>query len=261
MLKPADIKKCSNSIFVSYSRNDRKRLLWLTDNLSAAKFTPFVDTQMPTSVRWENFLQKKISECACLLVVWSRCSIKSPEVRKEIVYALQNNKPIIPVRIDNVLPPEEFSHLNTADLSAWSGYSGFSEWRKVLDCLKDFGVPHNVCLNPVHLLRKKIRDHTAIGQNQRDQGRDQGEIREVPIKVGTMKDFNDEITSLARSGYEIVAHGEGYACLEKKNVLRMKIFIPLVMFFIIPGIVYRKVIKNSPDTERVKVILVEEHFP
>lgn len=261
MLKPADIKKCSNSIFVSYSRNDRKRLLWLTDNLSAAKFTPFVDTQMPTSVRWENFLQKKISECACLLVVWSRCSIESHEVRKEVAYALQNDKPVIPVRIDNVLPPEDFRHLNTADLSAWSGYSGFSEWKKVIDSLEAFGVPHKVCLNPVHMLRKKMRDHTAIGQNQQDQLVVQDKIREVPIKVGSMKDFNDEITSLARSGYEIVAHSEGDVCLEKKNILKMKFFIPLVMFFIIPGVVYYKVIKNSPHTERVRVILVEEHFP
>jgi TIR domain len=207
-----------NFVFISYSRKDTSRVGWIEDGLSAAGIEFFIDRPTPTDSRWESHLQHKIARCACLLVVWTKDSVESGSVPREVAHAIAQKKRIVPVRLDHVLPPDAFMHLVAADLHRWRGNSEHSEWRKVLHAIKTSGLTTR---NP------RAKTVTEL------------------IRVGSRRELFETVSDLLGQGYRIAATDAEGALLEKTQKITWL------------AVVYPKFFDRLPKVERIRVTLIE----
>lgn len=249
-------------VFISYSRDDKERVEWIVDNIAAARFDYFVDTQMPSSVQWESYIKRKISDSACLLVVWSDRSVVSSEVKKEVFEALRIGKVVVPVRIDRMPPPNEFSSLNVIDLSEWRGNSNFTEWQKAIDMMTASGVSRRCKIRDVSRKFKVfVRNGVCVSKNQGysevDAGGQWKGGREFSVVVSCREDLFAEVAKLLNDGYSVVHSEDQFVIVEKVRRIRYSVLIPLLLLFFVPGLVYLKILKNTPWAECVRVVLVE----
>src|SRR4051812_44386384 len=72
------------SVFVSYSRADKPRVEGLADLLRGLGLSVFLDQRsIVAGERWRDSLDRALSSCDALVVVWSRQAARSEWVRKE----------------------------------------------------------------------------------------------------------------------------------------------------------------------------------
>jgi TIR domain len=72
---------------------------------------------------------------------WSRNSVGSDWVRAEAAYALRKDK-LVPLLIDDADPPVRFIHIQTIDLSAWTGETRAEPFERLVGDLRHyFGQP------------------------------------------------------------------------------------------------------------------------
>ena len=124
----------SCQVFISYRRESGEILArMLYDKLTRQGYDAFYDHEDLPSGPFEEELYKRIDECTDVLVVLApgsldRCSDPKDWVRKEISYAIEANKNIIPIMIpgfsfDNVELPEELLPLKKCNgIEANMGY-------------------------------------------------------------------------------------------------------------------------------------------
>jgi hypothetical protein len=86
-------------IFVSYERTDQEYVGRLIAWLSRAGVEVWFDRDIATGHRWENVLRERIESCQALLVVMTPSAAGSEWVAKEVGYARELNKPILPLRL------------------------------------------------------------------------------------------------------------------------------------------------------------------
>jgi WD40 repeat protein len=86
--------------FISYSHLDRAFAIRLREALRAAGKRPWLDeTEISGGTRWNDALQRAIEHADAFVFLLSPQSAGSPECRRELDYALELNKRILPVRI------------------------------------------------------------------------------------------------------------------------------------------------------------------
>ncbi len=93
-------------IFLSYSSKDAQAAERIRDALSAAGYEVFWDQATPPGQDWDSWIRSKLQGSKLAVVLWSKTSVESPNVRHEAMIALGHKK-IIPVMID-ALTPEDF---------------------------------------------------------------------------------------------------------------------------------------------------------
>jgi WD40 repeat protein len=96
--------------FISYSHLDRAFAVRLRDALRAAGQRPWLDeTEISGGTRWSDALERAIQHADAFVFLLSPHSAGSRECRRELDYALELNKRILPVRIAETpaeaLPP------------------------------------------------------------------------------------------------------------------------------------------------------------
>lgn len=98
-------------IFFSYSRKDTNQIEQLNDVLESANHEVWVDTQdIRAGAQWQTSIVQAIVESDFFLIALSQNSIKSDNVRRELVIAVNNKKKIIPVCIEEVELPYEMQY-------------------------------------------------------------------------------------------------------------------------------------------------------
>ncbi|MEQ9400968.1 MAG: TIR domain-containing protein [Longimicrobiales bacterium] len=107
-------------IFVSYSSTDRDRVAPLVATLEAEGWSVWWDRMIPAGQSWPDVIEARLAESRLGLVVWTRASVESKWVRIEAREA-ERRTALLPVRLDDVAPPLEFSELQAADLVGWDG--------------------------------------------------------------------------------------------------------------------------------------------
>ena len=241
-------------VFISYARHDRRRVAWIEESLAAEGYAYFIDNRMSVACEWDGELTSKIMECSCLLVVWSSISVESKWVVQEVALAESLSKRIIPVRISNIYPPQQFSKLNAADLTKWQGNRSNEEWQKVLSAIKVCGLgqaPALVALIP--RIKSRARDASSVAENQMEiSGR---RILERSAIAKSKEEFNVLIQEYIRHGYRLIDSMEDLATVERINKYNIFVAILLTIFLIIPGFIYRRMHKKLPHTDRVTIIL------
>jgi hypothetical protein len=89
----------ARSVFISYSRSDRRVVELFAARLRAHGLDVWYDYEIVTGERFSQVIQQRIDACAVVIVMMSPASVASEWVDREITYAQQQFKSIMPVRI------------------------------------------------------------------------------------------------------------------------------------------------------------------
>ncbi len=114
-----------SDIFLSYKREDEARAGAIGRALNESGFDVWWDRGLPGGESWRANIEKELHGARCVVVLWSRASV-APEghfVRDEAGRALAKGL-LVPVRIDNVVPPVGFGEIQCLDLIRWRGRIG-----------------------------------------------------------------------------------------------------------------------------------------
>lgn len=109
-----------SDIFISYAREDESRVNKLADEFKRLGWSVWYDPNIGTSAEYDEQIERELDSASCVVVVWSRSSIKSRWVRAESAAADAQGK-LVPVSFESdIVPPLEFRQLNVARLSSVS---------------------------------------------------------------------------------------------------------------------------------------------
>lgn len=107
-------------VFVSYSDADRDRVVPLVQRLRRRRWEVWWDRENRIGVQWRDVIEDRLHHARCVVVVWTRRSVKSRYVRDE-ADAAAGRGVLVPARFDAVEPPIGFRDLQYADLVGWHG--------------------------------------------------------------------------------------------------------------------------------------------
>lgn len=123
-------------IFVSYSTADRETAHLLADALEPEGWNTWWDREIPAGVTFETYIEQRLNEATCAVVIWSKNSVDSMWVRAEANEAMAQKK-LVPVLIDDSQPPLVFRQIQTADLRGWKGDRGDQRFTKLVGDLRN----------------------------------------------------------------------------------------------------------------------------
>ena len=84
--------------FISYSRIDQEFALKLARELKSAGFLIWLDQlDIPTGARWDDEIEKALSECGIFMAILTPASIASENAKDEFGYAIDHGKRILPI--------------------------------------------------------------------------------------------------------------------------------------------------------------------
>jgi hypothetical protein len=130
-------------VFLSYSSKDLDRVRLIRDALAERGFDVFWDQTLPAGIDWDTWIRQHLAQSKCALVVWSKNSVGSDNVRHEAKIAKDQRK-LLPVLIDD-LAAEEFPMglyvFQAAQLAIWHGNTHDDAWLRVLREIEDKLMP------------------------------------------------------------------------------------------------------------------------
>jgi DNA-binding response OmpR family regulator len=130
-------------IFISYSHQDRSTIERLAAALQQEPLSVWWDRHIETGRAFDREIEDAISNARSVIVAWSRNSVESDWVRAEAAYALEKKK-LLPIRLDNSVPPLRFFHIQTIDLTTWDGSNQAHAYRQLAtDIVKMVKQPAN----------------------------------------------------------------------------------------------------------------------
>jgi hypothetical protein len=109
-----------SDIFISYSSEERPRVLPLINALEKTGWSVFWDRTIPAGKTWRQVIGDEIRTCRSVVVVWTERSITSEWVLEEAETG-KRRQILIPVLLDEVEPPFGFGTIQAANLAAWDG--------------------------------------------------------------------------------------------------------------------------------------------
>lgn len=109
-----------DEIFLSYSSSDRKKAQLLAEALKVQGYSVWWDKKIPPGEKFDTFIQKKLNQAKCVIVLWSEDSVDSDWVKEEASDG-EKRDILIPALIDDILPPFGFRRIQAARLIDWKG--------------------------------------------------------------------------------------------------------------------------------------------
>src|SRR5260370_20250430 len=95
-------------VFVSYSSTERDRALAVADALEGAGIRVWIDRQaIPGGASWSAAIVRGIQHCTVFAVLGSAQAYASPNVQRELNLAVEENKPLLPLLIEQTAAPPE----------------------------------------------------------------------------------------------------------------------------------------------------------
>jgi Tol biopolymer transport system component len=107
-------------IFLSYSSADREQVVPLVQALQEDGFVVWWDRDIRPGPSFDREIEQAIDSAGCMVVVWSSSSVESEWVRSEVEEGARRGI-LVPVMIEEVMPPLAYRRRQSADLSAWGG--------------------------------------------------------------------------------------------------------------------------------------------
>ncbi len=117
-------------IFISYAREDEKKVGQLVSSLETRSWSVFWDRAIPPGKTWRQIIGEKLDTAACVIVVWSKSSVKSGWVIEEAEVA-QGRGVLVPILFDAVKPPLGFGGIQAADFSSWDGERHSNQFQRL----------------------------------------------------------------------------------------------------------------------------------
>jgi len=119
--------------FLSYSSIDKDFALQLGNELKSVGFPIWLDQlDIPTGARWDDEVEKALEACEIFMVILTPASISSENVKDEIGYAIDHNKRILPVLLENADLPLRLRRFQYVDFTSKSYEEGIESAKKTL---------------------------------------------------------------------------------------------------------------------------------
>ena len=107
-----------SDIFISYAREDRKKIEALAKGFENQGWSVWWDRKIPPGKTFSQVIEEELADARCVVVAWSKHSVKSNWVKEEADEGL-NKEILIPVIIEDVLLPMGFRRIQAVDLIKW----------------------------------------------------------------------------------------------------------------------------------------------
>lgn len=110
-------------IFLSYASSDRASAARVQRALAQAGYVVFWDQEIPPGADWDTWIRGKLTAARVVVVLWSKRSIASSNVRHEAMIARDANK-LLPVLIETLAPsdfPMGLYMVQALNLTNWNG--------------------------------------------------------------------------------------------------------------------------------------------
>src|SRR5688500_3578646 len=114
-------------IFISYARVDRERARALAAELVLEGWSVWWDRDIPPGRTFDDVIEEALSGAKCVIVLWSRDSVRSEWVKAEASDAARR-RILVPVLADEVTPPLEFRRIQSAALLDWGNLAANPDW-------------------------------------------------------------------------------------------------------------------------------------
>jgi hypothetical protein len=102
-------------VFVSYSQPDRRQAFEMVSQLESCGIRVWVAPRdIAPSAEWAAEIIEAIGASRIMVLVFSSSSNSSPQVRREVERAVHRQIPILPVRIEDVLPTKSMEYFLSA---------------------------------------------------------------------------------------------------------------------------------------------------
>jgi hypothetical protein len=102
-------------VFVSYSQPDREPAFEIVSHLERAEVSVWIAPRdIAPSSDWAAEIIDAISSSSIMVLVFSSASNDSPQVRREVERAVHRQVPILPFRIENILPTRSMEYFLSA---------------------------------------------------------------------------------------------------------------------------------------------------
>lgn len=160
-------------IFISYAREDGRAAQRIADGLSRHGFAVWWDPDIAPGAAWETAIEGELAGTGCVVVLWSATSVAKAWVRAEAADALERGL-LVPVVIEDIMPPLAFRHLQSASLADWRGEDNHPGFRQVLKAVAS------------HVKARgdtACRDAAHAGSGARGRSRLTAERRERPAAI------------------------------------------------------------------------------
>jgi WD40 repeat protein len=111
----------THDVFISYAREDRAKARKLAQALLAAcGWSVWWDTNLRSGEQFPRRIQEAVGASRCVVVLWSRHSVESDWVIAEASEGW-DRRILVPVRLDDCVPPMPFRQTHSPNLSQWRG--------------------------------------------------------------------------------------------------------------------------------------------
>lgn len=107
-----------SDIFISYANVDIARAKNLAKALEEKGWSVWWDRAIPPGKTFDVVIEEAINAARCVVVLWSKKSIRSEWVKEEAAIAHKRGI-LVPAKIDPIDPPLGFGRIQAADLTDW----------------------------------------------------------------------------------------------------------------------------------------------
>jgi hypothetical protein len=121
-------------IFISYAKEDRARVALIAKALKDQGWSVWWDRTIPPGKSFDQAIDKAIRAANCVVVLWSKNSIKSDWVKEEATIG-KERRILVPAKIDSVVPPIGFGLIQAADLTDWEKNSSHYEFESFISAI------------------------------------------------------------------------------------------------------------------------------
>ncbi len=119
-------------IFISYASTDLPRIKPLVDALVQRGWSVWWDRTILPGETWDEVIDAALNAARCVIVLWSRDSVRSQWVRTEAEEG-QRRGLLVPALLDDVdAIPLAFRRIQAAKLAVWSGALPNAEFDKLV---------------------------------------------------------------------------------------------------------------------------------
>jgi len=146
----------SHQIFISYASEDQDRIQPLEKALESKGWYVWWDRKIPIGKQFDEVIEEAIDATKCVIVVWTKSSVKSKWVRTEAGEG-ERRGILIPIQLDDVKIPLAFRRIETAQLINWDGVSEHPELEILFEAIARF-VGHIPEAKPEKPVSKKTED-------------------------------------------------------------------------------------------------------
>jgi hypothetical protein len=121
-----------SDIFISYKRDEQAMARKLANALESEGWTVWWDPKLRAGEHFDDVIERSLNEAKCVIVMWSKLSVKSEYVKAEATEALEQRK-LVSIKIESVNLPFRFKRVHTPSLLNWDGSKDDSDFRKLVD--------------------------------------------------------------------------------------------------------------------------------